>query len=360
MEAASRDDGARGGMAASRVWRRGEGSGTRWCAAGSGSGERRLLADGGRLAALLGAELAGEGPVVGRDADLLLVHEVVAHELLEHVLDCVGDDAEPATTAARRSVRVRRPYWRGGGSLGRVAFDVLHGVHCTRSVKHAEHALLLFVGRHSPLALQSRGGPARGGGWRSGSNGAEAASGTMLVERCPSKQPAKIPAAPKKRIVRAEEKNYGKAKKPGKTTEEDETPVVISSSAVTMHPKGTTPSANIIAVEVQVLETRVGLSNDMTWRQMIAVGVRRLVLARGELDRHEGPGYAARRAELRRKAKEAARTRERQAAAAAQNERQRRATRQRKKRQGRARREGGDREVARRLQRESERDCEER
>ena len=43
-------------------------------------------------------------------------------------------------------------------------------------------------------------------------------------------------------------------------------------------------------------------------------------LARGELDRLEGPGYAARRAELRRKAKEAERTRERQAAAAAQNE----------------------------------------
>ena len=38
------------------------------------------------------------------------------------------------------------------------------------------------------------------------------------------------------------------------------------------------------------------------------------------LDRLEGPGYAARRAELRRKAKEAARTRDRQAAAASQNE----------------------------------------
>ena len=62
-------------------------------------------------------------------------------------------------------------------------------------------------------------------------------------------------------------------------------------------------------------EERVDLSNDMTGRQMIAVGVRRLVLARGELDRLEGPGYAARRAELRRKAKEAARTRDRQAAA---------------------------------------------
>ena len=37
------------------------------------------------------------------------------------------------------------------------------------------------------------------------------------------------------------------------------------------------------------------LSNDMTWRQMIAVGVRRVVLARGELDKLEGPKYAARR-----------------------------------------------------------------
>ena len=64
-----------------------------------------------------------------------------------------------------------------------------------------------------------------------------------------------------------------------------------------------------------MFEERVDLSNDMTGRQMIAVGVRRLVLARGELDRLEGPGYAARRAELRRKAQEAARTRDRQAAA---------------------------------------------
>ena len=37
-------------------------------------------------------------------------------------------------------------------------------------------------------------------------------------------------------------------------------------------------------------------------RQMIGVGVRNVVLARGELDRLEGPGYAARRTELRRKA----------------------------------------------------------
>ena len=47
---------------------------------------------------------------------------------------------------------------------------------------------------------------------------------------------------------------------------------------------------------------------------------RRVVLARGELDRLEGPRYAARRAELRRKAREAARARERQAAAPSQNE----------------------------------------
>ena len=47
---------------------------------------------------------------------------------------------------------------------------------------------------------------------------------------------------------------------------------------------------------------------------------RRVVLARGELDKLEGPKYAARRAELRRKAREEARTRERQAAAPSQNE----------------------------------------
>ena len=74
------------------------------------------------------------------------------------------------------------------------------------------------------------------------------------------------------------------------------------------------PSAGIIPVEARVFEERVDLSNNMTWRQMIGVGVRNVVLARGELDRLEGPGYAARRTELR-KAKEAARTRDRQAAA---------------------------------------------
>ena len=88
----------------------------------------------------------------------------------------------------------------------------------------------------------------------------------------------------------------------------------IPPSAVTMHPKGTPAPAS--AVEAQVSEERVDLSNDMTWRQMVAVGVRRVVLARGELDKLEGPGYAARRAELRREA----RARDRQAAASSQNE----------------------------------------
>ena len=117
--------------------------------------------------------------------------------------------------------------------------------------------------------------------------------------------------------------------------------MVIPPSAVTMHPKGT--PAPTSSVEVQVFETRVDLSNDMTWRQMIGVGVRRVVLARGELDKLEGPKYAARRAELRREAGEAARARDRQAAAASQDEAvQTRATRQRRKRQ-----EGGRRELGR-------------
>ena len=54
-----------------------------------------------------------------------------------------------------------------------------------------------------------------------------------------------------------------------------------------MHPKGT--PAPTSSVDVQVFEERVDLSNDMTWRQMIAVGVRRVVLARGGLDKLEGP-----------------------------------------------------------------------
>ena len=103
-------------------------------------------------------------------------------------------------------------------------------------------------------------------------------------------------------------------KEAGEDDSEEDEPVEIQLSAVTMHPKGTPAPAS--SVKAQVFEERVDLSNDMTGWQMIAVGVRRLVLARGELDRLEGPGYAARRAELRR----AARARERQAAAPSQDE----------------------------------------
>ena len=44
-----------------------------------------------------------------------------------------------------------------------------------------------------------------------------------------------------------------------------------------------------LSIKAQVIEDRVDLSNDMTLRQMIGVDVRRVVLARGELDKLEGP-----------------------------------------------------------------------
>ena len=81
--------------------------------------------------------------------------------------------------------------------------------------------------------------------------------------------------------------------------------------AILSEASATVPSERILQLQ---LAQHCDLSNNMTWRQMIGVGVRNVVLARGELDRLEGPGYAARRTELR-KAKEAARTRDRQVAA---------------------------------------------
>ena len=80
----------------------------------------------------------------------------------------------------------------------------------------------------------------------------------------------------------------------------------------------------------------------MTWRQMIAVGVRRVVLARGELDKLEGPGYAARRARAATKGERSNDDQREQGSGRRRRRRrtrQRRATRQRKKRQGRERRE---------------------
>merc|ERR1712085_79680 len=72
----------------------------------------------------------------------------------------------------------------------------------------------------------------------------------------------------------------------GEDDSEEDEPVEVPLSAVTMHPKGTPAPAS--SVKAQVCEERVPMSNDMTGWQMIAVGVRRLVLARGELDRLEG------------------------------------------------------------------------
>ena len=79
-------------------------------------------------------------------------------------------------------------------------------------------------------------------------------------------------------------------------------------------------AAKEFASELPVPSAHTHLSNDMTGRDMIAVGVRNVVLARGTLDKLEGPKYAERRAELRRKAREAARARDRQTTAASQNE----------------------------------------
>ena len=110
------------------------------------------------------------------------------------------------------------------------------------------------------------------------------------------------------------------------------------------------PSASISRGGTSAETSESDLSNDMTWRQMIGarigVGVGRVVLAQGELDKLEGPKYAARRAELRRKAGEETRARERQAAAPSQDEAGGDPVRQRKKRQERERREWDDREVA--------------
>ena len=93
-----------------------------------------------------------------------------------------------------------------------------------------------------------------------------------------------------KRLFTAWRVSHAERKEAGEDDpEEDETKVEIPPSAVTIYPKGTpvpTPRPTpTVEDEVQVLETRVDLSNDMTWRQMIGVGVRNVVLARGEFDK---------------------------------------------------------------------------
>ena len=56
---------------------------------------------------------------------------------------------------------------------------------------------------------------------------------------------------------------------------------------VPYHAESTLSSAQVLKYK-QVSETRVDLSNDMTWRQMIGVGVRRVVLARESLINSRG------------------------------------------------------------------------
>jgi len=66
-------------------------------------------------------------------------------------------------------------------------------------------------------------------------------------------------------------------------SEEDEIPVVIPPSAVTIYPKGTpvpTPTVEGSSARNESGPRGVDLSNDMTWRQMIGVGVRNVVLER--------------------------------------------------------------------------------
>ena len=68
----------------------------------------------------------------------------------------------------------------------------------------------------------------------------------------------------------------GTCRDPQKKSEKNRK-IATTSNCVTMHPKGTPAPAS--SVKAQVFEERVDLSNDMTGWQMIAVGVRRLVLA---------------------------------------------------------------------------------
>ena len=69
--------------------------------------------------------------------------------------------------------------------------------------------------------------------------------------------------------VSHDERNERRAKREeaGEDDSEEDEPVEIPLSAVTMHPKGTPAPAS--SVEAQVFEERVDLSNDMTGRQMI-------------------------------------------------------------------------------------------
>ena len=121
-------------------------------------------------------------------------------------------------------------------------------------------------------------------------------------------------------------------------------------SAVTMHPnERRVISASIIGGGTSVRHEKSGpLSNDMTWRQMIGVGVRRVVLREDSLINSRGQStprgersYAERREEQREQGIG-------QASSSSQHNAEESDARQRRKRQERERREWDDcvREVA--------------
>ena len=147
-----------------------------------------------------------------------------------------------------------------------------------------------------------------------------------------------------KRLFTAWRVSHAERKEAGEDDpEEDETPVEIPPSAVTIYPKGTpvpTPT-----VEVQVLETRVDLSNDMTGRdcsqwesEMWSLREECSINSRDQNTRRGERSYAERREKQREQ--EIGRRQRRL------RTRPRRAMSQGKRQQERERREWEEREVA--------------
>ena len=146
-----------------------------------------------------------------------------------------------------------------------------------------------------------------------------------------------------KRLFTAWRVSHAERKEAGEDDpEEDETPVEIPPSAVKIYPKGTpvpTPT-----VEVQVLETRVDLRNDMTGRDMLAVGVRNVVLAQGSINSRDQNTQRGERSYAERREKQ--REQEIGRRQRRLRTRPRRAMSQGKRQQERERREWEEREVA--------------
>ena len=116
-------------------------------------------------------------------------------------------------------------------------------------------------------------------------------------------------------------------KEAGEDDSEEDEPVEIQLSDVTIYPKGTPAPAS--SVEARVFEERVDLSNDMTWRQMIGVGVEMWSLREGSSIDSRGqdtPRGGRSCAERRKKPREQGTGRRRR-----RRTRQKRTTRQRRK-----------------------------